>query len=273
MLASSAQSGSPAQRPPAQEEKPSEMLGRFWTIPNVLSLLRLAVVVPITYLIWIDGSLQWLFGLIVFGALTDFLDGRVARWSHAVSGWGKVLDPLADKFAAVMVISALTFRGVAPTLPLWFFLLVIGRDLCILAGGTLIARRTGQVVMSGALGKAAVASLALTALAAVLRADAEVLSFCVWLTTALLVGSFLIYLGRYFWLERTGDLPKRAQRESEPLREEERGSVGVRERGGEETRTSSSNGAVRAQEKEKKRPEASRSEKQAAIENGVPRPS
>ena len=259
----------PAGGEPSQE-KPSEMMGHFWTIPNVLSLLRLGVVLPITYLIWTGGSLQWLFGLIVFGALTDFLDGRVARWSRTVSGWGKVLDPMADKFAAVMVISALTFRGVEPTLPLWFFFLVVGRDLCILTGGAFIAQRTGQVVMSGAFGKAAVASLALTVLYAVLGADPDVLAYCVWFSTALLVASFFIYAGRYVWVRRTGGLPKRAQRESEPLREEEE-SVGVREYGGEETSTPSSNGA--ADSAGSGTPETSRSAKQTAPENSVPRPS
>ena len=244
-------------------EKPSEMLGHFWTIPNVLSLLRLAVVLPLTYLIWTGGSLEWLFGLIVFGALTDFLDGRVARWARTVSGWGKVLDPMADKFAAVMVISALTFRSVEPTLPLWFFLLVVGRDLCILAGGILIARRTGQVVMSGALGKAAVASLALTVLYAVLGADPEVLTYCVWISTALLLGSFLIYVGRFVWVERTGGLPKRAQRQSEPLRGEEAG--------GEEELASSSNGAADAEPERMQK--SSFSEKRGARENGITRPS
>ena len=253
---------------PRGESALPEMLGRFWTLANALSLARLALVVPITYLIWTGGSLEWLFGLIIFGALTDFLDGRVARWSHAVSGWGKVLDPLADKFAAVMTISALTFRGVEPTLPLWFFLLVIGRDMCILAGGVFIARHTGQVVMSGALGKAAVASLALTVLYAVLGADPQVLDYCVWISTALLMGSFFVYVGRYVWFEQTGDLPEQAQRESEPLRGE---GAGVREFGGSETSASPSNGAAPAQAD--KTSEKDSSEKQPAPENGVPRPS
>jgi CDP-diacylglycerol--glycerol-3-phosphate 3-phosphatidyltransferase len=257
--------------PPAEaEETPTDMLGRFWTIPNALSLLRMAVVVPITALVWTDGSLEWLFGLIVFGAMTDFLDGRVARWSHAVSGWGKVLDPMADKFAAVMVISALTFRGVEPTLPLWFFAVVMTRDLLILAGGMLIARQTGRVAQSGALGKAAVASLALTVLYAILGADPAVLDYCVWFSTALLVGSFLIYLGRYAWVERTGGLPEQAQRESTPLREE-REEAGRQEFGGEKSPGTSSSGTASSQKEGVS--ETSHSKKQAAPENGVPRPS
>lgn len=246
------------------------MLGRFWTIPNTLSLLRLAVVIPVTYLIWTGGSLEWLFGLIVFGALTDFLDGHVARWSHAVSGWGKILDPLADKFAAVMIISALTFREVEPTLPVWFFLLVVGRDLCILTGGIAIAWRTGQVVMSGAFGKTAVASLALTVLYAVLGADPDVLNYCVWFSTALLVISFLIYVGRYTWVQCTGTLPTRAYRESEPLREEEK-----RDRGepGTEQPAAAASPSAAGPDSNGAPPSRQPVSKEAATENGVSHPS
>lgn len=266
---STARGRSSASPPEALEDKPTDMLGRFWTIPNVLSLLRLAVVIPITALIWTDGALEWLFGLIVFGALTDFLDGRVARWSHAVSGWGKILDPLADKFAAVMVISALTFRGAEPTLPLWFFAVVMSRDLLILAGGILIAQRTGQVAQSGALGKGAVASLALTVLYAVLGADPAVLDYCVWLTTALLAISFLIYLGRYAWVARTGDLPERARRESTPLREQE--GEGERKEGGEAPDRSPNSAAEAAAAGNESKQHSVATE--VAAENGVARSS
>lgn len=168
-------------------------LGKFWTIPNALSLIRIALVVPITYLIWIDGPLDWLFGLIVAAVLSDWFDGRLARWSHTVSAWGKVLDPIADKFAALMTVSALVFRPTEPTLPLWFLLLIIGRDLLIVAGATILAKQTGRITGSAWLGKAATLWLALTVLAAVLRADDPILQICIWLTTALMVLSLVFY--------------------------------------------------------------------------------
>lgn len=170
-----------------------QWLGRFWTIPNMLSLVRIVLVVPITYLIVIDGPIGWVVGLILVAAFTDWVDGRLARWSHTVSEWGKMLDPLADKFAAVMIVPALVFREAEPTLPLWLFLLVVGRDLCIVAGGILIARRTGRIAVSSWVGKLAVAALSLTVLAAILKADAPVLSFCIWTTAILMSLSFVVY--------------------------------------------------------------------------------
>lgn len=178
------------------------MLGRFWTIPNALSVVRLMLVGPITYLIVVDGPLNWLFGLIVTAVFTDWLDGRVARWTHTVSAWGKVLDPLADKVAALAITSALVFRAVEPTLPLWFLGVIIGRDLCIAVGGLIMARRTGRIAASAWVGKAAVAWLALAVLAAVLKADPPVLRACVWITTGLMALSFGVYLWRFLRIIR-----------------------------------------------------------------------
>jgi CDP-diacylglycerol--glycerol-3-phosphate 3-phosphatidyltransferase len=114
-----------------------------------------------------------------------------------VSEWGKVIDPVADKFAAIMTVSVLTFRPAEPTLPLWFFGVIVGRDLLILAGGAWIARRSGTVLMSAWAGKAASLWLALTVLAVILKADPPVLDVCLWMATGLFVFSFGVYLVRY----------------------------------------------------------------------------
>ncbi len=182
--------------PTADDTTLTDWLGRFWTLPNALSLARMVLVLPITYLIVVDGRIDWLVGLILLAAFSDWLDGRLARWSHTVSEWGKVIDPIADKFAAVMIVPALVFRPVEPTLPLWLLLVVVGRDLCIVAGGVLIAKRTGRIAVSSWVGKLAVAALSLTVFAAILKADPPILQFCVWLTAVLMGLSFVVYTGR-----------------------------------------------------------------------------
>jgi CDP-diacylglycerol--glycerol-3-phosphate 3-phosphatidyltransferase len=155
------------------------------------------LVVPIAVLLWQDGPLGWLLGLTVAAIMTDWFDGRVARWTQTVSEWGKVIDPVADKFAAIMTVSVLTFRPAEPTLPLWFFGVIVGRDLLILAGGAWIAKRSGKVLMSAWAGKAASLWLALTVLAVILKADQPVLDVCLWMATGLFVFSFGVYLVRY----------------------------------------------------------------------------
>lgn len=184
---------------PPHKVELSKLLGRFWTIPNMLSLSRLVLVVPITYLIIVDGSLLWIFGLVVVAVATDYFDGRIARWSNTVSEWGKVLDPLADKAAAAMVVMALVIRG---SLPIWLLVLILVRDVLIVLGGARLAKKTGQVVMSVMAGKIAVSALALTVLAALLRADPPIVTWLVYLTAALMVISFGIYVVRYIRMMR-----------------------------------------------------------------------
>jgi len=160
----------------------------------MLSMVRLVLVFPVMWLILVDGGLLWIMSLVLVAVATDYFDGRVARWSHTESAWGKVLDPLADKMAAGLVVLALVIRGMLPT---WFVVLIIVRDLLILGGGVLISRRTGEVPASMWAGKIAVTATAITILAALLRADPEVLRFCLLATTVLLGWSFLRYMGRY----------------------------------------------------------------------------
>ncbi len=172
-------------------------LGRFWTTPNVLSMLRLVLIMPLAWLIISDGPLLWIMIIVVLAIATDYFDGRIARWSNTESEWGKVLDPMADKLGGGMVVAALAIQG---SIPLWFLLTLAIRDIVILVGGGIIRMKTGQIVASMWSGKVAVTAVAITALAALLRADAPVLEFCLWTSTALLVYSFLRYMVRFFSL-------------------------------------------------------------------------
>lgn len=177
------------------ERKEWPVLGRFWTIPNILTMSRLVLAAVVTYLIVSEGPLVWLFVLLGVAMATDWFDGQIARWSHTVSEWGKVLDPMVDKFAAGAVILALFLTG---QLPAWFLGLVAGRDLLILLGGVMLARRTGRIAVSIWSGKVAVTAVAVTVLAALLRADPPILNFCLWTSAILLVYSYLRYLVRFF---------------------------------------------------------------------------
>ncbi len=193
----------------AQDGSISGLLGTFWTFANVLSLIRLVLVVPITYLVLVDGSLPVLFSLCLLAIITDFFDGRIARWSDTVSSWGKVLDPLADKAAAGMVTLALVIRG---SLPVWFVALIVVRDVVIFLGGVILARRTARVPASMWWGKVAVTVLAITVLAALLKADQPVLDLFILATSGLLVFSFVLYLIRFVRLYRYGRLPRLEER-------------------------------------------------------------
>lgn len=172
-------------------------LGVFWTVPNALSLVRTILTLPLTWLIWQDGPLRLVALLLVVGIFTDWLDGVIARTTKSVSEWGKVLDPLADKLAIVLVGLALAFRVSEPRLPLWLVGMAVLRDALIVAGGVVLARRARIVPPSLMLGKLYSAAFALLALALVLRADPPLVRVLVAATATLLALSFVAYLVRF----------------------------------------------------------------------------
>lgn len=192
---------SPSVPPPAFPD-----LGRFWTAANVLSLVRIALVPPVAVLVYRGGPFGLMIGLLLVAVATDWLDGQVARRTGTVTEWGKILDPTADKLAAAAVTLALVLRPAefGPSLPVWFVVAVIARDAAIAVGGIIQTRRLGYVMMSLWSGKIAVTALALTIVAALLRADPDVMAVCIWTTTALLAFSLLRYLQRFRRVMRLG---------------------------------------------------------------------
>lgn len=179
---------------PAQGES---VLGSFWTAANVLSILRMVLGIPVFIALLTRGPGDWLVvGLVALAVVTDWMDGKVARWSDTVSEWGKILDPLADKITAALAILALALRG-DTVITWWFLALLLVRDGLIVAGATRMSLRRRQVFMSLWSGKVAVALLALLVAAVVLKADPPIPETLLWASTGLLVYSFLRYLIRY----------------------------------------------------------------------------
>lgn len=129
----------------------------FFLIPNILSLLRLALAVPL-FFFFIQPVPPILPTLICSLAviLSDLLDGILARRLDQCSELGRILDPLGDKVImfAAMIALALAGRITAPLL-----ILLLGKDLLIFAGGLIIARHQKVVVPSNFFGKWASALL------------------------------------------------------------------------------------------------------------------
>ena len=84
-----------------------------FTIPNLLSLLRL-VLIPVYVRIYLNANTPQdylLSGIILAGScLTDLVDGRIARKHHMISNLGKLLDPLADKITQLAITLCLSLR-------------------------------------------------------------------------------------------------------------------------------------------------------------------
>lgn len=106
---------------------------KLWTIPNVVSMMRIILIIPIVDLLRQNFPETYFtaFILIVIAYLTDFLDGFLARVLHSESEVGQLLDPIGDKLLAVIVSAVLYF---GKKLDLYFFILIFARDLIISLG-------------------------------------------------------------------------------------------------------------------------------------------
>lgn len=128
---------------------------RVWTLPNVLSFLRLATV-PVFLWLFIGGHEEAAVILYGAGAWTDFFDGYLARRMGAVSELGKLLDPVADRVFIVALAIALVARD---ALPVPLALVILVRDVVLLVAFPLLERRGIERVRVNFVGKTATASL------------------------------------------------------------------------------------------------------------------
>jgi cardiolipin synthase len=114
-----------------------------WTVANVLSFFRIALVFPFLYLI-VEGRFGLALAVFFIASATDFVDGYVARRFKQQSSLGRFLDPLADKLLTTAAFVALAVpRSAFPTVPVWLAAIVVGRDLLIVAGALFVYSSTG----------------------------------------------------------------------------------------------------------------------------------
>jgi len=177
----------------------------IYTWSNFISLTRVLVVIPV---IWLHiendyqvNSLIWT--LIIYGIVSDYIDGWVARWRNEVSELGKVLDPVADKLMAFFLFFYTVLLG---WIPLWYFALGVTRDLLIMAGSAHIKKKRGKVAMSIMSGKVSVNVMALYWISIFFFPEAEsVQKFLMVVSVALMVVSFIEYKKRYYQIIKGAD--------------------------------------------------------------------
>ncbi|MEU0881797.1 CDP-alcohol phosphatidyltransferase family protein [Lentzea sp. NPDC005914] len=101
---------------------------RLLTIPNLLSVLRLAGVPLFLYLLLGPRADGWALLVLVFAGLSDWLDGKLARWLDQMSNLGALLDPAADRLYVFCTLLAFVIRDIVP---LWIALVLVGRELVV----------------------------------------------------------------------------------------------------------------------------------------------
>lgn len=101
-------------------------------LPNLITVLRMAAVVPLVWLM-LGQFYQAAFWLAVVAGASDAIDGFLAKRFDWVSRLGGVLDPLADK---LLLLTCYVLLAVLGQVPVWLVVLVLLRDVIIVAGAT-----------------------------------------------------------------------------------------------------------------------------------------
>ena len=110
---------------------------RILTVPNVISFCRLLLIPVFLYLLIHDCNLAAAC-VFAFAALSDSIDGYIARTTHSISKLGQILDPAVDR---LLMVSGAVGLIVVGRLPVWVVILVLVRDLVLLCGGAWLLRR------------------------------------------------------------------------------------------------------------------------------------
>jgi cardiolipin synthase (CMP-forming) len=109
------------------------MTGDAWNIPNSLTLLRI-LLIPVFVGLMLYERYESALAVLLGAGLTDALDGTIARAANQRTRLGMYLDPLADK---LLLTSGFLTLSVLHLVPLWMVILVVSRDVILLAGAVL----------------------------------------------------------------------------------------------------------------------------------------
>ena len=110
-------------------------------IPNVLTSLRILLVIPVAYYLF-ESNYLYSLALFLFAGISDAVDGYLARRFLWTSNFGAWADPLADKLIVGVVFVVLAIQGLVPA---WLVYVTIGRDLIILCGAGTYRKIFGKI--------------------------------------------------------------------------------------------------------------------------------
>ena len=182
------------------KDKVRKLFSHVWTIPNVLTMIRL-LLVPVFVVVYFRTSAEPKYAaLAIFAAasLTDMLDGYLARKLNQITDFGKLFDPLADK---LMVLSALVCQAVTGVFPWAAVIVVACKELVMVLGGLFMLSRD-VVVYSNIVGKAAQVCFILSLILSLFHVPlaewgTRLDLILLWITVGLAVLAMVVYAAEY----------------------------------------------------------------------------
>lgn len=173
-------------------------------VPNLLTMGRVAAIPLVLWLMWLDTRETNFWAMITysFAAVTDFIDGWLARRMNLTSVLGKFLDPLADK---LIVLATLVLMVELNRVPAWAVIIIAARELSVTALRT-IAMSEGVVIGASRGGKDKTAVQMVAVLALILH-DTYYMHFGFYagLVDMNAVGLALLYLSVFFTVTSAGE--------------------------------------------------------------------
>lgn len=119
-------------------QEPSD---EIWTIPNVLTFIRLGLLVPYCWLVFGFERIDLGLGIAFLGLVSDLADGKIARATGKITKLGIALDPLADRLGVAAAIATLLVHE--QLAPVWLVLTVAARDVILVLVGVPILKARG----------------------------------------------------------------------------------------------------------------------------------
>lgn len=112
---------------------------KFWTIPNVLSVVRIGLI-PVFIWVYFSDKFSPLIAasILIISGLTDFVDGYIARHYNQITKVGKLLDPLADKLTQATICICLYIKMEQVRFFVWFFII---KEFLMLAGSAILLKK------------------------------------------------------------------------------------------------------------------------------------
>lgn len=163
----------------------------IWTIPNILSMVRILLIPVIVWLYVSKESYVWAGGLLLVSGATDVVDGFIARKFNMISDLGKVLDPIADKLTQGVMLICLLRRFPLMALPLAMMVL---KETFMSVTGLQVIRRTGKVISADWHGKVTTVLLYATMLLHIVWGDIPETQ------SALFIGAAMVMIAISFFL-------------------------------------------------------------------------
>jgi CDP-diacylglycerol--glycerol-3-phosphate 3-phosphatidyltransferase len=184
------------------------------TLPNYITIFRMLLVPFLVAVLLTKFPEKEIVGCIIFSlaAITDYLDGYLARSKKQITSLGTLLDPLADKLLISAAFISLVELHKAPA---WMVVIIVGREFAV-TGLRMSALAEGFIIKASALGKykttVQVATIIILILGKQILGKLSILGVIgLWLTVALCLISGAHYLIQ-FWQEILPLLPKREKR-------------------------------------------------------------